>query len=368
MGSPIRVLHAVVNMNRGGAETLLMNLYRNIDRTKIQFDFLTCKEGVFDQEIQSLGGKVHRIPYITDVGQRGYTKALNQFFSSTKEYKIIHSHMDKMSGLVLKVAKEHNVPTRIAHSHNTSSEGNSIAKLYKWYVGKDILKFATHYMACSHKAAEWLFKNKIHQAQILKNGIEPENFKFSAFNRERIREEFQLKESDFVIGHIGRFNEQKNHNFLLDVFAKLSRVDKRAYLLLVGDGVLQEQLRKKVQRLKLEEKVIFAGVRSDIPHLLQGMDLFAFPSLHEGLPVTLIEAQSANVPCLISDVITEEVDMGLGLVEYLPIKKHHQWVEAISTKMSNSTDREMDFSKILSDKGYNIKNTASWTEGFYSAI
>ncbi|NMH75287.1 glycosyltransferase family 1 protein [Bacillus sp. RO2] len=368
MGSPIRVLHAVVNMNRGGAETLLMNLYRNIDRSKIQFDFLTSKEGVFDKEIQSLGGKVHRIPYITDIGHLGYTRALNRFFSSNLEYKIVHSHMDKMSGLVLKVAREHNVPTRIAHSHNTSSEGNSIAKLYKWYVGKDILKFATHYMACSDKAAKWLFKNNIHQAQILKNGIEPEKFKFSSSNRKRIREEFGIKESDFLIGHIGRFNEQKNHNFLLDVFSKISKVNKRAHLLLVGDGVLQEQLRKKVKRLKLEEKIVFAGVRSDIPDLLQGMDLFAFPSLHEGLPVTLIEAQSAGVPCLISEVITEEVDMGLGLVEYLPIKKHDQWVEAISAKMSISTDRVIDSSKTLDDKGYNIKNTASWTEGFYSAI
>ncbi|WP_339147767.1 MULTISPECIES: glycosyltransferase family 1 protein [unclassified Sutcliffiella] len=368
MGSPIRVLHAVVNMNRGGAETLLMNLYRNIDRTKIQFDFLTCKEGVFDKEIQSLGGKVHRIPYITDVGHMGYIKALKQFFKSNLEYKIVHSHMDKMSGLVLKVAKEHNVPTRIAHSHNTSSEGNAIAKLYKWYVGKDILRCATHYMACSEKAAEWLFKTKFQNAQILKNGIEPENFRFISFNRERIRREFGIKDSDFLIGHIGRFNEQKNHNFLIDVFAKIAKVDKNACLLLVGDGVLREQLKKKVRNLKLEEKVIFAGVRSDIPLLLQGMDLFAFPSLHEGLPVTLIEAQSASVPCLISDVITEEVDLGLGLVKYLPIKKHDQWVDAITTKMSTSTNRVMDCTKILDDSGYNIKNTASWTEGFYSAI
>lgn len=368
MGSPIRVLHAVVNMNRGGAETLLMNLYRNIDRTKIQFDFLTCKEGAFDEEIQNLGGIIHRIPYITDVGHWGYFRALNHFFSSNKGYKIVHSHMDKMSGLVLKVAKEHNIPTRIAHSHNTSSEGNSLAKLYKWYVGKNILTSATHYMACSEKAAEWLFKDKIHRVQILKNGIEPEGFKFSSLNRERIRGEFGIKNSDFVIGHIGRFNEQKNHYFLLDVFAKIAKVEKNAYLLLVGDGILREQLKKKAISLKLENKVIFTGVRSDIPNLLQGMDLFAFPSLHEGLPVTLIEAQSAGIPCLISDVITEEVDLGLGLVEYLPIKKHQQWVDAITTKMSTSTNRFIDSAQILSDKGYNIKNTASWTEGFYSAI
>ncbi|WP_417898963.1 glycosyltransferase family 1 protein [Bacillus haimaensis] len=368
MGSPIRVLHAVINMNRGGAETLLMNLYRNIDHTKIQFDFLTCKEGSFDQEIKNLGGMVHRIPYVTDVGHKGYIRELNNFFKANKQYKILHSHMDKMSGIVLRVARENNVPTRIAHSHSTSSEGNSLAKLYKWYVGKDILSCATHFMACSEKAAKWLFKANDKNTMILRNGIEPETFKFSPLLRNQVREELQLEGSDFLIGHIGRFNAPKNHPFLLDVFAKIAEQNNNAYLLLVGDGTLRKDMEKKVSNLNLNERVIFTGIRSDIPRLLQGTDLFVLPSLYEGLPVTLIEAQGAGIPCLISDVITEEVDMGLGLVNFLPLKEKDRWIEKITMQINCPSPRRIDSASALSVRGYDIKNTASWSEGFYLAI
>ncbi len=128
MNSPIRILHAVVNMNRGGAETLIMNIYRNIDRTKVQFDFLTCKEGTFDKEIEKLGGKVHRIPYLTDVGHFQFVKMMERFFSDHPEYQTVHSHLDKMSGLVLRAAHKAQIKTRICHSHNTSSEGGFLAE------------------------------------------------------------------------------------------------------------------------------------------------------------------------------------------------------------------------------------------------
>ncbi|MFE7060556.1 glycosyltransferase family 1 protein [Sutcliffiella sp. NPDC057660] len=368
MGSPLRILHVVVNMNRGGAETLLMNLYRNIDRSRIQFDFLTCKEGVFDQEIQRLGGKVHRIPYISDVGHRGYIRELINFFSSHKEYRIVHSHLDKMSGLVLKVAKDHNIPNRIAHSHNTSSEGSMLARLYKWYVGKAILINATHYLACSDKAAQWLFKGQKKNARVLKNGIEPGTFMFSPQWREKVKEEFQLDSSAFVLGHIGRFNKQKNHSYLLDVFAKVAKENKHVYLLLIGDGVIRKEMEKKVHHLGLGKRVIFSGVRSDIPSLLQGIDLFVFPSLHEGLPVTLIEAQCAGLPCLISDTITNEVDLGLDLVKFLPLKMQEKWVKEINLLSTTSKNRSTNSASALTEKGYDIRNTASWVEGFYSAI
>lgn len=368
MGSPIRVLHAVVNMNRGGAETLLMNLYRNIDRTKIQFDFLTCKEGVFDQEIMNLGGMVHRIPYVTDVGHKGYIRELNKFFRANNQYKIIHSHMDKMSGIVLRIAKENNVPARIVHSHSTSSEGNSLAKLYKWYIGKEISISATHYLACSEKAAQWLFKANENDTRILKNGIEPETYKYSPILRKQVREELKLDDSACLIGHIGRFNFPKNHAFLLETFSKIAEKNKHAHLLLVGDGLLRKDLEKKVNKLNLSKRVIFTGVRSDIPRLLQGMDLFVFPSLYEGLPVTLIEAQGAGIPCIISDVITKEVDMGLGLVNFLPLNVKEQWIEKITMQINFPLHRNFDSASALIARGYDIKHTASWTEGFYLAM
>ena len=200
MGGPIRILHVVVNMNRGGAETLIMNLYRNMDRSKVQFDFLTCREGAFDEEIAAMGGRIHRIPYVTDVGHFGYVKALDAFFTSHPEYKIVHSHMDKMSGLVLRSAKKAGIPIRIAHSHNTSSEGGTATKVYKSYAGKFILPNASHLLACSNLAANWLFEKKANQARILKNGIDCDQFAFSAEVRKQVREELKLLAWQFCNG------------------------------------------------------------------------------------------------------------------------------------------------------------------------
>ncbi|WNF35317.1 glycosyltransferase family 1 protein [Bacillaceae bacterium IKA-2] len=367
MGSPLRVLHVVVNMNRGGAETLLMNLYRNIDRSIVQFDFLTCKEGVFDEEIRELGGNIHRIDYITDIGHFGYIKALNKFFSSNNNYKIVHAHMDKMSGLVLRAAKNNNVPVRIAHSHNTSSEGSLPARLYKWYVGSNILPSATHQFACSSAAAKWLFGKEAENARILKNGIESDQYKFSPEIRKQIRRELMLGHDQFVIGHVGRFNHQKNHIFLLELFAKLSVEIPEATLLLVGDGPLRSQIEKKIKDLKIEKKVKLLGVRSDINRILQAFDCFVFPSFHEGLPVTLIEAQGAGVPCVISDVITKEVDLGLDLIRFMPLQDQSLWLHLIKRIATDNLYREIPNTS-LSQKGYDIKNTAQRSQNFYLAL
>lgn len=367
LGAPVRILHAVVNMNRGGAETLLMNLYRNIDRTKVQFDFLTCKAGTFDEEIEALGGRIHRIPYVTDVGHSAYIKSLNRFFRSHPEYKIIHSHMDKMSGFILRAAKKAGIPTRIAHSHNTSSEGGMAAKLYKWVAGKFVKPCATHFLACSNRAANWLFAEKEKQAIILKNGIESDKFSFSTDVRRQVRQEMQLAEESIVIGHVGRFCHQKNHSYLLEIFSQLNREMPNTVLVLAGDGPLRSEIEKKTRELNLTDKVRFLGVRSDVNQLLQGLDLFVFPSWHEGLPVTLIEAQGAGLPCIVSDVITREVDLGMNRVDFLPLGETKIWVEKMKQVIASDLSREIPVSS-LSSKGYDIKNTAVWTEGFYTAL
>ncbi|HWJ78047.1 MAG TPA: glycosyltransferase family 1 protein [Niallia sp.] len=364
MGSPIRVLHVVVNMNRGGAETLIMNLYRNIDRSKIQFDFLTCKKGVFDQEILNLGGKIHRIPYITDGGHFHYIKSLKQFFKANHHYKIVHSHMDKMSGFVLKAAKKAGIPVRIAHSHNTKSEGGFAAKLYKEYAGSNIEKAATHYLACSNLAAKWLYKNKANLSKLLKNGIDAEKFSFSKKIRDKVREELGVEEDSLVLGHVGRFNHQKNHRFLIEIFNELYKVEPKAYLVLVGDGTLRSDIEEKVKELGLEEKVTFLGVRSDINSLLQAFDVFVFPSLHEGLPVTLIEAQGSGLPCLISKNITDEVDMKVDLVKFLPINNKNIWVEEIREIPTKARNRKIPY-QALYQQGYDVKNTAHFMSDYY---
>jgi glycosyltransferase involved in cell wall biosynthesis len=352
-------------MNRGGAETLLMNLYRNIDRTKIQFDFLTCKEGVFDGEILDLGGKVYRISYVTEVGHFQYGKSLEEFFKSQFEYKIVHSHLDKMSGLVLKAAKKAGIPVRISHSHNTSSEGSMAAKFYKWYIGQLINSNATNYYACSQIAGEWLFKNR--SVSILKNGIDIDQFRYSSEARKKAREELNLSENTIVFGHVGRFAHQKNHDFLIDVFAEFCKSENDSFLLLVGDGPLRKDVEKKVFDLKINNKVKFLGVRSDIPRILQALDIFIFPSLHEGLPVSLIEAQGAGLPCFISDQISKEVDMGMNLVEFLPLNNQKIWIERIKKRKSIIDRSKLNLGP-LKQKGYNIKDTTSQLEEFYLSV
>lgn len=365
MDGPLRILHVVVNMNRGGAETLIMNLYRNINRVKVQFDFLTFKQGVFDAEIINMGGKVHRIPYMTDVGHIQFKRKLRHFFKENGEYKIVHAHMDKMSGMILKSAKQANIPIRIAHSHNTESEGRLFAKAYKWYVGTFVVPSATHLYACSNKAAKWLFRNKAKQAHILKNGIETDQFIFSRHTRERIRNELQIDKDSLVIGHVGRFSHQKNHIVLLELFSILHKKVPNLLLVLVGDGSLRKEIEKKIKQLNLEESVRMLGVRPDTSKLLQAFDLFMMPSLHEGLPVTLIEAQGAGLPCLISNKITHEVDLGLGLVEYLPLTHKNKWIKTAVDFLREEQQSRNVSHHALFKKGYDIRNTAEQTEETY---
>jgi glycosyltransferase involved in cell wall biosynthesis len=363
MENPLRILHVVVNMNRGGAETLIMNLYRNIDRSKIQFDFLTCKEGVFDNEIMEMGGKVHRIPYVTDVGHFGYVKKLNDFFSLHGEYKIIHSHMDKMSGIVLRAAKKANIPVRIAHSHATRSEGGMISRVYKWYAGRFIISAATGLVACSKDAAKWLFSGNLDKTVILRNGIENEKFIYSPMIREQVREELTINQSSFVVGHVGRFNRVKNHKFLIKIFAELVKIRPDSVLLLAGDGPLRSNMEQEVRKLNLESKVRFLGVRCDINRLLQAFDVFAFPSLFEGVPIVLIEAQTADLTCLVSNKISSEVDMSLGLTRFVPINDPVAWAEELAQLPVRK--KEDTCTKLIDKSLYNIERISSDLEQYY---
>lgn len=353
-------------MNRGGAETLIMNLYRNMDREKVQFDFLTCKEGVFDSEIQEMGGKIYRIPYVSDVGHFKYVKELDRFFSKHNDYKIIHAHMDKMSGLVLRAAKKAGIPNRISHSHSTSSEGNVVAKCYKWYAGKHILINATNLLACSTKAAKWLFLGEYSRSKIIKNGIECGKFKYSEEVRNEVRDKLNFETDTLVLGHVGRFSTPKNHKLLIDIFREVIKTNPNTVLILVGTGPLLPDIKTKVREYKLTDKVKFLGVRGDVDKLLNGFDAFIFPSLYEGLPVTLIEAQVAGLPCFISDSITQEVDIGANLVEFIPLSNKNGWVERINN-FKKDTPR-IQLGKDLVKEGYDIKQTANILQDYYSAI
>ena len=356
-----RVLHCVVNLNRGGAETLLMNLYRSIDRSQMQFDFLTCNEGVYDAEVIEKGGRIYRIPYLTKVGPAEYVRQLRRFFYEHPEYTIVHSHMDKMSGIVLREAKKSGIPVRIAHSHNTRSEGNAAVRLFKAYGGSFLAHSATDRFACSKAAAQWLFGNQVTDVRILNNGVQAGEFRFSPTVREDVRGELKVGPSTLLLGHVGRFQEQKNHRFLLDILERLLPENPNVKLVLVGEGPLLSKIKVLAEEKGVFNHILFLGSRGDVNRVLQAMDVFCFPSLHEGLPVTLIEAQAAGLPCLVSERVTGEADLGVGLMKFLPIIDPLDWVKAIGGYSPNQERPVID----LAACGYDIDLSANALMDFY---
>lgn len=362
MGEPIRVLQVVTHMNRGGLETMLMNYYRNIDRTKVQFDFLTHRpeneKKDYDDEIRSLGGKIYHMPVLNPFS-RNYMKSLDAFFKEHKEYKIVHSHLDCLSAYPLKIAKKNGVPVRIAHSHNTSQEKN-LKYLIKDYSKKQIPKYATHLFACGREAGEWMFGN--HKFQIMNNAIDAKKFVYNEEVRKQKRQELGL-DGKFVVGHVGRFNLQKNHEFLIEIFKELSIKEQDAVLLLVGNGELQDKIKEKVEKMGLEKRVIFYGISERIYEILQVMDSFVFPSLFEGLGIALVEAQAAGIQSFASkDVIPQEAKV-TKLCHFISLDKSpKEWSEHI-LEMKNSKKINTYFD--IKKQGYDIEENVRKLEEFY---
>ncbi|MCX2719862.1 glycosyltransferase family 1 protein [Lentiprolixibacter aurantiacus] len=374
---PIRVLQVLTIMNRGGAESMIMNYYRNIDRTKVQFDFLLHRKdkGAFDDEIKALGGRIYRLDPINPVRFFKYKKELRHFFKKHQSYSIVHSHLNALSSFVLEEARRHGVNIRIAHSH-TAVDPKSLNKLLKRHTDRKaiikkylqhmirqrVARSATHFLTCSSKAGNWLFpgvpKERI---QILNNAIDSSNFQYNQETRSKIRKVLGL-EGKKIIGHVGIFKEEKNHIFLIDIFKNICQKNNDYHLLLVGDGPLKEKVKTKVEAEKLTKSVSFLGLRADIADLLQGMDLFVFPSIYEGLPVSLIEAQGAGLTIFCSDRVTQEVDI-TGLIEFIPLKKDPAfWADKILSAPKYSRKNTL----IELQKGkYDIKENARLLSDFY---
>lgn len=357
----IRVLHVVTHMNRGGLETMIMNYYRNIDRTKVQFDFLThrSEKKDYDDEIESMGGKIFHLPALNPFNLK-YRSELNRFFTEHKEYKIVHSHLDCMSSLPLYYAKKHGVPVRIAHSHNTSQEQNLKFILKKYYRDK-IPNNATDLFACSNMAGDWMFNNN--EYTVMRNAIEAEKYSFDENVRSLIRNELNIDDKT-VLGHIGRFNIQKNHDFLIDIFNEYHKMNESSVLMLIGVGDLEEKIKAKVKNLGLEKDVLFMGLRSDIPRILNGMDLFVFPSLFEGFGIVVLEAQANGLACLITDGITKEVVILDNLFRMSLDKPAYSWATRINEIVNKKTERKNTYEYICKS-GYDIKSNAKWLEDYY---
>ena len=362
---PIRILNLFTIMDRGGAETMCMNLYRNMDRSKVQFDFLVYfpQKGAYDDEIEQLGGKIYRISQLKDLS--AHLRDARLFFTNHPEYEIIHNHMGENGGLICRTARKAGVRTIICHSHAQPDP------LFDWncrimfrrllyrILYRIAKKNSTDFYACGVRAAKAF--DSAGQVTVLNNAIDLDRFKYSPAVREKIRSELKC-DNRFVIGHVGRMDANKNQMFLLKVFRELLKAEPDSLLVLVGDGVMRKELERESESLGIAGKTRFLGVRSDVNAILQALDVFVLPSISEGLPVSCIEAQAAGLPCVFSDSFDPETAVTdncrlLSLAD--PVEK---WVETV---LGFRDFERKDLSPVIRAAGYDIRETAKRMENFY---
>ena len=361
MSEPIRVLQCVNDMHRAGLETMLMNYYRNIDREKIQFDFLTHRpyRSDYDDEIESLGGHVYYAPRLYPKNYPAYFKYMEKFYKEHPEYKIVHSHIDSMSYLPLLAAKKAGVSVRIAHSHNTSID-KDFKYILKQYFRFRINSVTTNRLACGQEAGQFLFgRNK--DFKVVPNAVEAEKFYFNPSIREKKRKELNLTD-EFVIGHVGRISYQKNHKFLVEIFNEIQKKEPNSCLLLIGVGEKEEEVKAQVKKLGLDSKVKFLGNRSDVYEIYQAMDVFLLPSLFEGIPVVGVEAQFADLPCVFSDKVPSEVKFNEKTIFEKLSNSAIEWADSILQfrKCARNKDKSL-----IENSDYNIENAHHILTDYY---
>lgn len=368
MREPIRILHVLGRLDRGGAETMVMNLYRHMDRQQVQFDFVlhTAEECSYTQEVLQMGGRIYAVPSYAPKTAGKYRRAWRQFLKEHNEYRILHSHVRSTASLYLPLAKKYGMTT-IIHSHNTSS-GKGLAAVVKTMLQYPLRFQADYLFACGREAGEWLYGKRACRSQrfvILPNAIDLTQFQYCDAVRKSVRQKLGIADDILLVGHIGRFEPQKNHTFLIEVFTALQKMRPDSALLLIGEGPLEEQVRSMAEQKQAAGAIRFLGRRSDVEELLQAMDVFLFPSLYEGLPVTLIEAQTTGLAIVMSDHVSDEVIL-TDLVDQLSLQySQEQWARAVLDAAAKQQRRR---SRIEESKagGYDIADTAKWLMEFYT--
>lgn len=362
MNEPIRILHILQRMEAAGIQTLLMSIYRRIDRSKIQFDFLVHykEDQFFDHEIEELGGKVYKLSVREDHDLIKYNKELKRFFKNHPEYKIVHGHMPVLGFFYLRAAAKANVPVRIAHAH-TDQHYNTI-KGYISYVMKYLYPvYATDCFACSESAGKYIFGKR--KFRILKNAIQTDRFIYNEEVREKKRRELGIRNC-FVIGHVGRFAEHKNHKFLIEIVSEIVKIRHEAVLLLIGNGELRNQIEKQVDSLDLRQHVRFLGVREDVNELYQAMDAFVFPSIFEGLGIVNIEAQASGVMTFCSDAVPKEANVSPVYTTISLSEPSEKWAKIIIDKVDHREPRR-NMEKYIVASGYDISTATEQMTRFY---
>lgn len=361
---PIRVLQVVTTMERAGLETMLMNYYRNIDRERVQFDFLRHRDGehAYDAEIRAMGGRIYTVPPFNPINTNGYPSALNMFFSEHRNnYRVVHAHLDCLSAIPLRFAKKYGISTRIAHAHVSRMTFDIKLPIRMFY--RALLPYtATDLFACSGDAGKWMFGKR--KFTVIPNAIDCSAFSYDAQNSERLRRENGLS-NRLVIGHVGRFDPVKNHAFLIEVFRKIVNQRRDSILLLAGAGNTMAEIKAMVREYGLDDQVRFLGSVSNVPELLQMMDVFVFPSLYEGLGISLIEAQSTGLPCFASQNCVPDSANITGNVRFLPLDAGAEaWADAILREVGSSANRQ-NCTQAVRDAGYDIQTEARKLEMMY---
>lgn len=363
---PNRVLHVFASLNMGGAESMIMSLYRKIDKNNIQFDFVVNDSNEpyhFEEEVESLGGRVFRVPKYIGKNHISYVSVWKKLLKEHPEWNILHCHHTSVAFAFFGLAKKMGMVT-IAHSHTSGGDG-SLKSFVKRGLRKTLAKKADYLLACSNESAQWMFKSKKDRAFVLKNSLDGNCFKYDKEKRDIIRRKLGLQD-EIVLGHVGRFDNNKNQEFVINVFKELRNLNVNAKLLLIGEGEQKALLEEKVKEFELSSQVNFMGVRKDVYELLQAMDVFVFPSYYEGLPVTLIEAQASGLPCFISNTISQEVKV-TELIEFLSLDDPaHIWAKHLLSGLINFERK--DQSECLVKEGYDVAKNVSWLSHFYLNI
>ena len=371
MSEKVKVLYFIDRMLRGGIQTFVIENMKHMDKNKIQIDFLLLDDGVkyeLEDTLKEMESNVYKLKGVwlrKPTDYFNYFKKIDDFFSQHNDYKVVHLHSSSKNFYILKSAKKYGIPVRIAHSHNIGFQSKNKIQIMIGNLCKPLLKkYATDYFACAYLAGEWLFGKKAvkdGKVRVIHNAVEYEKFKFNEEKRMEIRNRLNINDK-LVIGNVGRFSEQKNHEFLIEIFNEIHKKNKMSTLMLIGKGEKEELIRKKVKELGLENDVIFMGFCDNVNELMWAMDIFLMPSLHEGLPVVGIEAQAAGLPCFMSKyVITDEVKI-TELVKFIELKQSpREWAEEIlnSDLSRKNTKAEIEQARYL------IMDTAKELENFY---
>ena len=363
--NPIRILCVVSTLDRGGAESMVMSLYRNIDRTQIQFDFVkhTTSRGAFEDEIESLGGRIFASPRYKIYNHIQYIYWWNCFFNLHPEYKIIHGHFFTISSIYLHIAQKKGLYT-IGHSHCTQEDNNvSLLKKIKtlienyFFINK-IENYADFCFACSQEAGKWIFKNK--PFWVLNNAIDSRKFIYNQEIRQQVRKELGIEDDILILGTVGRVMHQKNPEGIVKIFDEVHKRNSKSKLIWVGNGPLLGNIKEQLNNLQLLSDVIFTGIRKDVNRILQAMDVFIFPSYYEGLGVVTIEAQAAGLPTFCSEAVPREA----GITEcchFLPLGNYGKWADMILE--THFIRRDM-YNEII-NAGYDVHETAKYLQEFY---